>query len=204
MKLMRPLLLTLALAGSTALYLGCEIDSADTFVRNVSFDFTGYYGPRDGRTRIVDGNTGAAIRNLDLRQTGDQLEGIDNNGAIWRGSLGEVRDNGGQFQSSFTLEGRTTVGREAIWTGNLRSSGSDASDAIMEGTWIEDDVYGTFTAEGSVAGPAPDDGDNGGTNTNGSSTNASIWMRSDLLLVAQGLPGNLWFMRDCASVLIDG
>lgn len=165
MKFVRQSLFAAALVAGTLVHLGCEIDSADEFVRNVPTDFSGYYVGRDGGV-IVSENSGAAIKSLDLRQTGDELDAVDNNGAIWRGSLGEVRNG----TSSFVLEGRTSTGVEGTFSGTFSSSdgGSSASGTVssvtgtMQGTYIEPGRFATFYATATIPGTSSGSGGDGG------------------------------------------
>lgn len=141
---------------------GCSIDSADEFYRDVSVNFSGYYTGRNGGN-IVAANTGAAITSLDLRQTGDSLEAVDNNGNIWRGSLGEVQDG----TSSFDLNGQTTAGTEATLSGSISSSDGGSSETgttanasgTMQGTYIEPDRFSTFYATATIPGAVDNGGD---------------------------------------------
>lgn len=157
MKFLRPGLIALALLASAAIYMGCEVDSADTFSRDVATDFSGLYkGCDDGP--IVSGISGSNITSLDLRQSGDTLEAVDNNGGLWRGSLGEVQ--GGR--SSFELKGSTTGGAQAWFSGTLDSTDggntnvSGASTGYMRGTFIQGDRYRTFCGSATIRGTRPE------------------------------------------------
>lgn len=149
----------------TLLTTGCEVDSADTFIRDVPVDFSGFYTACDGDNAIVQANSGNRIRTLDLRQNGDQLEAFDNNGAIWRGSLGEVQNG----RSSFTLEGRTSTGIEGLFSGTLSSSDGGSSNTSgsvngsMTGTYIEPDRFSTFCGNASIPGSIGGGDDGGGS-----------------------------------------
>ena len=144
---------------------GCSTDSSDTFIRDVSVNFSGFY-ENPNSDRIVAQNTGSAITSLDLRQTGDTLEAVDNNGRIWRGSLGEVQNG----RSSFELNGQTTAGTEATFSGNISSSDGGSTGSVnsangtMQGTFIEPSLFSTFYAEASIPGST------GGSDDNSSGT----------------------------------
>lgn len=119
---------------------GCETDSSNTVIRNVDITVEGYYSG----SPIVSQNTGASITSLNLRQTGDQLEAIDNNNSVFSGTIGQVTDSS---VASFTITGLTTVGNEATISGSITVSGSQAT---MNGTWIEDSLYGSVYATATV------------------------------------------------------
>ena len=152
---MKPItrLLTAAALLAMGLISACTIDSADEFYRDVSVNFSGFY-ENETTGKIVSNNSGNSITSLDLRQTGDSLEAVDNNGRIWRGNLGEVQDS----TSSFELNGQTTAGREGTFSGTLSGSGTAGT---MKGTYIESDRFGTFSATATIPG-STDGGDDGG------------------------------------------
>ena len=136
---------------------GCEVDSASDVQRNVGVNYTGFY--QNGDSVIVSRNTGASITTLDLRQTGDRLEAVDNNGSIFKGSIGGVNESeDGNLIASFSMEGNTTAGSRGTFSGTLSTSGgsNEAGVAVglMTGTWIEDTLYGTFTARARIPGAA--------------------------------------------------
>jgi hypothetical protein len=169
-------LFSAALAGSLALLpIGCETDSADTFIRDVSVNYSGFYTACEGNAAIVQQNSGSRIRTLDLRQDGDRLEAVDNNGLIWRGQLGEPQ--GGR--SSFELRGRTSTGVEGIFSGTLSSSDGGSTNAAgsakgtMTGTYIEPDRFSSFCGRATI--PGRQGGGGGGTNTNINLVITSKW-----------------------------
>jgi len=142
--------LALAATLSTAIVLltGCEIDSSESVSRNVNIDVTGYYsGSLSGR--LVQNNSGAPITGLDLRQNGDRLEAYDNNGMVFRGTIGQVNGN----RASFTLEGRTTAGGSGVLSGNITVSGTSAT---MSGTWFEESVSARVAGNATVQEPQSD------------------------------------------------
>jgi hypothetical protein len=128
---MRPLLPLAALsflAAGLLVHSGCDVSSANDVVRLTGRDFTGFYSNPNGA--MVERNTGAPIASMNLRQLGDRLEGVDNNGQIFRGSLSETGDNA----ASFTLRGPTTAGTEGTISGTLTGAGTSGS---LSGTWVE-------------------------------------------------------------------
>lgn len=167
---------------SLAAIIGCEVSQPNTVIRNVEVDFTGLYEHSGGR--VVSQNTGNSITRLDLRQTGDQLEAIDNNGIIFRGTIDDVVDGAG----TFVLEGSTTAGQKGTISGSLTQNGD--SSAEMRGTWIEDSIYGTVFAEATI----PSNSEPVVITTN--STNASLRIQLDEMTAANQPASSLWFMRE--------
>jgi len=117
----------------------CDVDSADNVIRSISADINGVYrhdGSANNGGKFVSQNTGGAVTSLDVRQAGDQLEAIDNNGIIFRGTVGSVTDN----NASFNLKGATTAGNGVTISGNIQISGNQGT---MRATWIEDSLFGS-------------------------------------------------------------
>jgi hypothetical protein len=180
LSMMSGVAFVLALIAASLGMVGCEVDSSsDNFLRNVSINFSGFY--RNTLTNdapIVSRNTGSRIFTLDLRQTGDQLDAVDNNGLIWRGKIGEVFDT----IASFTLEGTTTAGNRGTFTGSLTAEGiTTGSNAVsanakgtMTGTYAEPDLFSAFYAQATIPGAIPTGGGGGGgggsLNVSGAST----------------------------------
>ncbi len=120
--------------------LGCELDNADSVTRDVDADFTGFYAGNSGP--LVSQNSGAEVTSLNLRQTGDEIELIDNNGLVFRGTLGEVNSDGGTATATFQFTGETTAGNAVTGSGTLTGVGTSGT---MTGTWIEPSLYGTIS-----------------------------------------------------------
>lgn len=175
--------LVLSFAAALALSAGCDVDSPNSVIRSVRINVAGVYSPPSGSDRIVSQNSGNTIRSLDLRQSGDQLEAVDNNGLIFRGTIGSVQDS----SASFSLQGTTTDGRAGVISGTISVSGSQGT---MQGTWIEDDRFGTVFAVStgqSVITNTPDPG----TNTN--TTSISIGGMTDAASLAAYRQSVWWF-----------
>lgn len=134
-------------AALACLYItGCEMDSGESATRNVDINVYGvYWGSDDYYGELVNNCSGSAPEYMDLRQTGDELEGIDNNGMIFSGTIGSV--NSEAETCTVTLEGKTTTGNRVIISGHINISGSVA---VMEGTWIEDNLYALFHGEATA------------------------------------------------------
>jgi hypothetical protein len=147
---------------------GCNSDSAERIYREVALLVSGFYVPVEGNGTIVAGNTGAAVTSLNLRQAGDQLEGVDNNGVVFRGTIGRASEDA----ASFTLVGQTTAGEKVTISGNIQVP-VGSGDATMRGTWIEPSVFGAVAARASVpVNNPPSSGSN--TNQVGNPVNGGI------------------------------
>ncbi len=137
----------MALALQVLVLLGCRIDSADNVIRDVPINVGGVYSNNGGR--IITQHTGAAITSLNIIQNGSELQGVDNNGQIFRGSIGSVTGGGDSARmANFTLRGATTSGQSGIISGTFSISGSTAT---MRGTWAEPTLLGNVLATATVA-----------------------------------------------------
>jgi len=149
MNRMLSLFLSCATLALTAfLFLGCELDSSESVVRDVAVNFTGYYDKINDDTAppfVSPKNSGGEVTFLNLLQTGDSLEATDNHGIIFRGSIGSVEDT----TASFTLEGSTTAGQDVTITGQLNGDASTET-ATMKGTWIEPNVYAAVNGDAKI------------------------------------------------------
>ena len=141
LALMTAVIVTLPLA----IFLGCEIDSAESTIADVDIIVEGYYTNPDGGN-LVQQNTGNPITSLNVLQNGSSLEAVDNNGLIFRGSIGQVVDS---TTASFTLEGFTTIRQAATITGNFTVPGG-ADTSTMRGTWAEPSLFSTVYGQASV------------------------------------------------------
>ncbi len=147
-----------------SIHTGCSVDSANGSSRTVGISVGGIYrydsGPCANDGRFVTANSGRAVISLDLRQAGDSLEAIDNNGIIFRGTIGSVVDN----SASFNLEGTTTAGNAVLISGNIAVN---ASKGVMQATWVENTFFATLCGSSigqSVTTNAPPPPTNGSTN----------------------------------------
>lgn len=136
---------SLVLLAAVMLLAGCKIESGDSVRRDVSLDVAGFYtGPNGGN--LIERVSGAPVRSIDLRQSGDMIEGYDNNGRIFRGRIGSVSDS----RASVTIEGTTTQGVEGVISGYINVSGSQAN---LTGTWFEDTLTSRVNGRAEVAEP---------------------------------------------------
>lgn len=138
-KMLRAGLSIAALAGAGL--VGCEIGSPDTVIREVGLVVAGFYANSGGN--LVSENSGAPIETLNLIQNGDDLQGVDNNGKVFRGTVMAVAGTAASIQ----LTGRTTSGAEGTIQATIDSSGGTAT---MRGTWIEASLFGTVYGTASV------------------------------------------------------
>lgn len=124
-----------------SIHTGCTVDSANGSSRTVGINVGGIYRYDSGSCandgRFVTANSGRSVISLDLRQAGDSLEAIDNNGIIFRGTIGSVVDN----SASFNLEGATTAGNAVLISGNIAVSGGKG---VMQATWVEDTFFASL------------------------------------------------------------
>jgi hypothetical protein len=141
---------------------GCSVDSANSVARSVSVNVAGFYAYDSGncannQDRFVSANSGKQVISLNLRQIGDQLEAIDNNGIIFRGTIGNETES----SASFNLSGATTEGRAVVISGSIAIGGGEG---VMRATWIEDTFFATLC--GSANGPSVTTNTPTPTNTN--------------------------------------
>lgn len=176
-----------SLVGIVAVLTGCDIDSAENATRNPGVNVEGFYvGQGDGP--IVSTTTGEPVRNMNLTQNGDQLQAIDNNGIIFRGSLGQVIES----RASFTLQGRATSGQEATISGTFTVSGTTSD---MQGSWIEptlvSTVFGTATVpEATTPTDGTDNPDGGTTGVSVDPTTSTLGIGDDETFTASGGTGS--------------
>ncbi len=179
-----------ATVGVASLFLlGCEIGDADSVVREVGINYSGFYVGDGGK--LVSQQTGAQTTSLNLRQTGDQLEAVDNNGITFRGTIGSVVDD----TASFVLDGSTTAGQAVTIDGTLTASGTEGT---MRGTWIEPVIIGTVSGQATI-NPSPTNSPSPSTNTN---TSVVITVKDGRSLGEDYRKLALWFMPGCESSAI--
>lgn len=137
-----------ALAVLSLAFLGCELESADSVVRTVGAGVSGTYIRDGGSNTVVSTNSGKPIFSFDLRQTGDQLEAIDNNNCVYRGTIGRESDT----LLTYSLEGQNSRGTHVTMSGTIEITGGDdeTSQGTMRGTWIEPGLYATIYGVASV------------------------------------------------------
>jgi hypothetical protein len=137
----------------TALLPGCSVGDPNDVTTVANGSFSGnYVGTQNGV--LVAHNTGNPITSLTVSQSGNQLQAVDNNGILFKGTIGDILGNGGTSNASsssatatFTLTGATTAGQSVTITGNFKASGSTAT---MTGLWVEPTLYSSFSGVASI------------------------------------------------------
>jgi hypothetical protein len=158
MKQCLPLLLLPALGLTLLATTACEVDSANKAVRTVNVDVSGVYRATSNESNATaflsfpNGGGESGITSLNLRQNGDQLEGVNNKNQIFRGTLGSLSGN----VASFNLSGAASGGKQVTISGNI-SVGNGVG--VMRATWIEPAAYGEIVGIASgpriIENPAP-------------------------------------------------
>lgn len=128
------------------LIAGCEIQSGNETVRNVTVRVAGTYVNENG---LPGRQSGARTTRLTLTQSGDQLFGVDEHNIRWNGTITRAEGTSG---ASFNLNGSTTAGGRVTLTGEIRIDGSTAR---MSGLWVEPGFTSSLSAEATVT-PAPE------------------------------------------------
>jgi len=167
---------------------GCSVDSADSVVRSVNANVAGVYTYSDANCgaggRFVTSNSGKPVTSLNLRQNGDQLEAIDNNGIIFRGTIG----NDTESAASFNLQGATTAGGAVVISGSIAIGGGQG---VMRATWIEDTLFSTLC--GSANGPSVTTNTPTPTNTTSNTTSIVSFVPASELAAYKKLAW--WFVE---------
>lgn len=131
---------------------GCEVGSVDNAVPNSSGGFSGIYSNPNGGAMVTK-NSGSEVTSLNITQFGDELNGVDNNGILFKGTLNVTASSSTSSTSSataaatFSLQGSTTAGAQVTITGNLSAVGSTAT---MNGIWIEPNINSTIYGTTSI------------------------------------------------------
>lgn len=137
-------------AAAAAFFAGCDVGSPNSVERNVGVDYTGVYSGQHSNNMIASQNSGEPVTQFNLRQTGTSLEAVDNNGALWKGDIGNTPD-AQNLTATFTLHGKTTANAEVTINGAITKGSASATEAEMSGTWIEPNFYAIVNAHGTVS-----------------------------------------------------
>ena len=138
--------------------IGCDVDSTDSTTSTVSdndgnvYSYAGLYmnteeGSTNGYGALVfpaNRQSGVKLVWLRLLQYGSVLEGYDNAGMTWAGSISA--QNGAV--ASFGLQGRTTAGVSVDVAGTLSADGQLAT---MDAAWIEPGFAGSIFGKATVS-----------------------------------------------------
>lgn len=138
--------------------VGCDVDSTDSTTSVISdnegniYSYAGLYmnteeGSTNGYGALVfpaGKQSGVKLIWLRLLQYGSVLEGYDNAGMTWAGSL--TAQNGGV--ASFGLKGRTTAGVSVDVAGTLSYA---SQESTMDASWIEPGFAGSIFGKATVS-----------------------------------------------------
>ncbi len=128
--------------GALFLFLtACEISNGDETVRQVSIRVAGVYSSASG---IASNQSGQTITSLNISQSGDQLDAIDNLGARWTGTIGQADST----LATVNLKGLTNTGVQVVITGNISIDGTTGT---LSGSWIEPVIRSNVFAQAIVA-----------------------------------------------------
>ena len=136
----------LGISVASLLFGGCEINASSNAERQ-TLSISGLYRDPDGG-RIVNRNSGAAVRWLMVQQLGDRIEAQDNNGRLFRGTFHAESDRYGILN----LQGDTTTGVPVTISGSVTISGAKG---LLRGSWIEPALLGAIVAEAELPMPTP-------------------------------------------------
>lgn len=138
--------------------VGCDVDSTDSTTSTVSdndgnvYSYAGLYmnteeGSTNGYGALVfpaNRQSGVKLVWLRLLQYGSVLEGYDNAGMTWAGSL--TAQNGAV--ASFGLQGRTTAGVSVDIAGTLSYADQQST---LDASWIEPGFAGSIFGTATVS-----------------------------------------------------
>ncbi len=128
---------------AVGVFPGCEVGTPDDATPVGNGNFSGYY-VGSSNANLVANNSGNPVTSLTLSQFGNQLQGVDNNGMLFKGTIGDIIS----ATATFTLTGSSTAGAAVTINGNLRASGTTAT---MAGTWVEPGLYSGIYGTASIA-----------------------------------------------------
>ena len=134
---------------------GCEVGSPNNVTALANGDFSGQYAGTTN-SALVANNSGSPVTTLTLNQSGNQLQALDNNGILFKGTIGDILGSSGSSTNSsssssmsatFTLNGLTTAGQTVTINGNLHASGTTAT---MTGLWIEPGLNSSINGTATI------------------------------------------------------
>ena len=138
--------------------VGCDVDSTDSTTSTISdnegkiYSYAGLYmnteeGSTNGYGALVfpaNRQSGVKLVWLRLLQYGSVLEGYDNAGMTWAGTL--TAQNGAV--ASFNLQGRTTAGASVDVAGTLSYADQQST---LDAAWIEPGFAGSIFGTATVS-----------------------------------------------------
>jgi hypothetical protein len=145
-----------AAALAAAVPSGCSVDSTNTSgtVSNNAgtvYDFSALYRPTESAEFLVfpsEEQSGTKLTWMRIIQNGSGLQGYDNAGKNWSGSISSVEDTVAHFQ----LDGATTAGNSVTIAGTMTYV---SQQSTISASWLESTGFsGNFFATGTVSSPA--------------------------------------------------
>lgn len=131
---------------------GClDSSSGSNLVREVGLNVAGLYAGQNG-ANLVSNTSGDPVSQMNIRQSGSELTGIDNNGNIYRGNVTRVDGE----SAGFVMQGIASSGAEVTMNGAFNVSGDTST---MTGRWIEPAILASINGSSFVPGRS-DDTDN--------------------------------------------
>ena len=157
---LRPFAAALALLAAAVFFAACDLDSVDSTTSVISdndgtiYDFSGLYARTSSSTNGTNvlnalvyptgQQSGTTLTWLRLIQYGSVLEGYDNAGMNWEGSISSIASGTAQFN----LQGKTTAGAGVEIAGALRYADQSST---LDATWIEPGFAGSIYAQATVS-----------------------------------------------------
>ena len=110
--------------------------------------FSGLYTGWTNGAAIVTANSGSPVTSLNITQSDNQLQAVDNNGIQFQGIVA----NPANGSAVFNMSGSTTAGNAVTINGTLTLTGTNA---VLTGVWVEPSAYSSIYAAAVVAPVAP-------------------------------------------------
>ena len=163
-------ILILSLLAPGVFLTGCDVQTGSNTVREVGIRVSGFYTNPNGGA-MVTSSSGLTVTQMGISQEGDRLIATDNNGRIYRGSIGQTDGSTASFTLNSSSINLGIVADEVTISGSFSVDGTTLT---MRGTWIEPSRFGEVFGTSSVnANPVPvsdNAATGGGGSTGGGST----------------------------------
>lgn len=133
--------------------------------RNITIAYAYQVGNSGSSSGTKSGSSGKAIYSFVVAQQGEKLTITDNNGAAYKGRIGELRSTSGVTSTNtmprdgdvivatFSTSGTSAAGKQVTITGTFQGNVASSvfTGRTMQGTWIEaggktGDINGTTTS----------------------------------------------------------